>query len=370
MFGLLQQSGPLQKSGWRGAGRCVGSGSAFLVVPKRELRKGKAPVKPKLRLKQKTTGEIEYPTAIPGFNPDQVEAYTRWLKKQVEDTKIQLGTGMGDRFKQILNREIEGRFESHWGIIKAAIKERAKKKRALKRKARRDKLFMLRIDEWNRLEDSKEDKILRDKERLVREERRDRFSFPKFLREDRERKKKPLLLETEQEFRQRVHDTLQNFLFKTPKSIRRVYHPRNVIGHRKRLEREVVDPWLIEIRRRAKVAELTEEREDAIAQAKWLATVEERRKKRLEEKHALVVKEQEKWENTMGQWFQQDNQYAILKLKYWERREKIIAKARREFLDALDTTVDMWSETPNECRFTRFRFLPDVQFPYNKSQYI
>jgi len=59
-----------------------------------------------------------------------------------------------------------------------------------------------------------------------------------------------------------------------------------------------------------------------------------------------------------------------MKQEHMFQREELRKKAREEFLATLNTTVQMWNQHPNECRFTRFRMDPIVKFPFNKTNYV
>jgi len=134
------------------------------------------------------------------------------------------------------------------------------------------------------------------------------------------------------------------------------------------LERDVIDPFLHEIRRRGRIAKLVEEREDAIARAKWRETVEKQRETRLKERQEKFVKVQEHWNKVLGAWHKENNMYRVMKQEYMEQREALKTRAREEFLESLGSTVHMWQNTPQECRFRRFRII-SVDWPYNKSGY-
>jgi len=133
--------------------------------------------------------------------------------------------------------------------------------------------------------------------------------------------------------------------------------------------RDFVDPFLYEIRRRGRIAQLVEEREDAIARLKWSQDVAKQREIRLKERQEKFVKVQEHWNKVFGDWHKQNNMYLVMKQEYMHQREELRNKAREEFLLTLATTTGMWNENPSECRFTRFRMEPGVQFPYNKTPY-
>jgi len=74
------------------------------------------------------------------------------------------------------------------------------------------------LKKWNKLEDKKEDKIYRDEQRIYREKERIPFSFKKFLKEQRDKKRKPIIIEDEETFRKRLEEDQQKYLFFGPRS--------------------------------------------------------------------------------------------------------------------------------------------------------
>lgn len=76
------------------------------------------------------------------------------------------------------------------------------------------------------------------------------------------------------------------------------------------------------------------------------------------------------WNATIGAWHKKNNHLRVLKAEYMTKRKEALSDARKEFLNALADDVGKWVESPNECRFMRFRFAEGVNFPYNKSSYI
>jgi len=165
-------------------------------------------------------------------------------------------------------------------------------------------------------------------------------------------------------------DLQQNYLFWGPKERYTVY--RKPIGYTHKIRRDIVDPWLYELRRKGKVMELVQEREEAIARRKWEAMLAERRQKRLEERQADFEKQLVYWNSTVGEWHRENNTLRRLKEEYMNHRRSLEAVARAEFLEILDTDSEKWVESPNECRFLRFRFSDDVVFPNpkNKAAYL
>jgi len=256
----------------------------YPILQTREIRKGKAKKKPKYSYKTDLSGQIIYPTSLIGYDEDQLETFNKWLKRTAENTRKQLGTGMGDRFINAMNGAIGDYFNTNFGTRMTKVKERAKVKRIIKRKDRKEKNLWKKIEEWNLLEDKKEDKIYRDQRRIYREKERIPFSFKVFLREQREKKRKPIVIEDEETFRKRLEEDQKKYLFDPPKAVRRKYRRGTQLGYWKRVNRDYVEPFLREVRRKGRIAQLVEEREDAIARLKWSKQVEEQRKKHLEER--------------------------------------------------------------------------------------
>jgi len=271
----------------------------------------------------------------------------------------------GGRFTEIMEREIKAYIETDWGIKMSIYKTEAKRRRSMRVKKRKDRLLEKRLTDWNELEDIKENKILRD---LQRENRKGQFSWMGFLRAEREKKRKPYLIEDEETFQKRLEEDQRKFLFNGPKAVRTKRRaPRSYFDQ---LNVDLLEPWLYELRRKGRIAELVEEREDAIARAKWIAQNEERRAKRLEERKENFMRQLDHWNNTLGRWHQENNQLRMAKAEYMKQRQDLLSKAAQEFLTALQDDHELWESTPNECRFLRFRFAEGISFPYNKTQYI
>jgi len=161
-----------------------------------------------------------------------------------------------------------------------------------------------------------------------------------------------------------------NYLFWGPRSrfhkLRRGEH----LGYFTKLEREVWEPWIYELRRRGKVAELVTEREQAIALQKWNEYFEEKRAKRLKERQDDFHNQITHWNESIGEWHRENNTLRKLKETFQQTKRHKLKEARKEFLQAMEDDCFRWVESPNECRFMRFRLADGVQFPYNKAAYI
>jgi len=202
---------------------------------------------------------------------------------------------VSDRFKDQLNRQIEGYFETKWGQRMSAVKARAKKKRRIARKNRRDKLLWKKLDDWNKLEDMKENHYLRHCSYGP-----NGFSFREFLAAHREKRRPLPEIESEEEFRKKLEEDQKHFLFKAPKLVRRKVKER--LNYDKESNRRIVAPWLHEVRRRARIKELVDRREDAIAQLKWRELVAKKKQERLERKQKEGLRKLRHWNSVLGSW--------------------------------------------------------------------
>lgn len=75
------------------------------------------------------------------------------------------------------------------------------------------------------------------------------------------------------------------------------------------------------------------------------------------------------WDKVLGEWHIEQARLIDLKRKYFLARQEIHDKARREWLEALNEDVDLWKETPDECKYMRFSFGEGVKFPFNNTPY-
>lgn len=115
---------------------------------------------------------------------------------------------------------------------------------------------------------------------------------------------------------------------------------------------------------------MVDEREEAIAEARWRADIEAAKQKKLLERQEEFQKHMLHWNATIGAWHEKNNHLRMLKAEYMTQRKQALSRARTEFLNALSDDIGKWVESPSECRFQRFRFVEGVQFPYNKTAYI
>eukprot|EP01127_Copromyxa_protea_P013778 TRINITY_DN3730_c0_g1_i1.p1 TRINITY_DN3730_c0_g1~~TRINITY_DN3730_c0_g1_i1.p1 ORF type:complete len:364 (-),score=109.29 TRINITY_DN3730_c0_g1_i1:31-1122(-) len=338
-------------------------------VQKRGIKKSKATRKPFIRFQTKPDGTINEPTAIRGYDPDEVARYNKWLKKAVVRVSRSMGASSGDRFLENMNKEIKHYIETDWGIKASILKAEARRKRSIRIKRKRGKQLWKKMAEWNKMEDIQEQKVLRDKQRKQAVENKEVFSFSKFLKQQREKKKTPYTILPEDEFQALIQKKLNTEYFWGPKSARVNRGNRHVGYYRKYVE-DIYDPWEYELKRRGMVQEMVDQREMAIAEQKWKDEVAAKREQRLKERQDDFQKHIVHWNKTIGEWHKRNNNLRLLKAEYMNERAKALSLARREFLQALNDDEWKWTESPAECRFLRFRFAEGVQFPYNKSSYI
>lgn len=308
------------------------------------------------------------PKKIEGYNPDETDKFVRWLRRTSTAVGQEVGANQGPRFIEHMNQRVQDYIETDFGIKRSIDKAEAKRRREIRKKIRHGKRLASWHSSWHQLEDMKENRVLRDRQREIAMERKEQFSFVQFLRSEREKKIPPYVIEDEETFRRKIQELQDKHLFWGPRD--RYTQFRKPIGYFHKLQRAVWDPWVYELRRKGKVMELVEEREEAIAKRKWDQMLAERREKRLKERQDDFEKQLVHWNATLGEWHKENNTLRKLKEEYMEQRRQIEASARREYLQVLDTDSDKWVESPNECRFLRFRFSEGAKFPYNKAPYI
>jgi len=324
--------------------------------------------KAKFVLKMTQDGQMIEPKIIKGYNPDEVDKFVRWLRKTAILVGQEVGAMQGPRFIEYMNLRVKDYIETDFGIKRSIDKAEAKRRREIRKKIRNNKRYSNWHNDWHKLEDMKESRILRDKQRETSVDRLELFSFNAFLKAEREKKMTPYIIEDEETFRQKIKDLQEKYLFWGPRD--RFTKFRKPIGYWHKLQREIWDPWVYELRRRGKVMELVQEREEAIAKQKWNQMLEERRSKRMQERQEDFDKQLVHWNETLGEWHKENNTLRKLKEEYMRKRKEIETASRREFLQILDTDSDKWVESPNECRFLRFRFAEGVTWPPNKAAYI
>eukprot|EP01126_Amoeba_proteus_P053447 TRINITY_DN6511_c0_g2_i4.p1 TRINITY_DN6511_c0_g2~~TRINITY_DN6511_c0_g2_i4.p1 ORF type:complete len:356 (-),score=80.21 TRINITY_DN6511_c0_g2_i4:118-1185(-) len=340
-------------------------GSMTPLVQQRGVKQSKMSRKPHIAFKFNPDGSIKEPKKIVGYDPDEVEKFKRWLRRTASKISLTVGATSGDRFVNSMQREIDGYIETDWGIKRSIQKAEARRKRTTRRKLKKSKKLWKRMDEWLKLEELKEDKILRDRKRKYAEDNNIRFSFDNFLREQREKRKKPYVILGEEEFHEQIKQWLEKNFFWGPKQCRR--RNNKPVSYLTNLLRENFWPWEYEMRRRSHVTMMVQEREEAIAKERWRADIDEKRRETLEHRKEEYMKQLDHWNSVFGKWHKENNQLRQMKTTYVLTKEKVLSSSRKEFLKAIEEDVDRWATSPHECRFMRFRMITD--FPYNKTVY-
>jgi len=255
------------------------------------------------------------------------------------------------------------------------VKAQVARKRAQARKKRRDRLLTFKMEQWQALEDAKEGKIIRDRQRLDRERTRLPFSFTRFLADARAAKRPQVPLESEAEFERRLLEDRSNYLVRPPRAVRRVYHARvrPNLRYETRLEREVLAPWLHELRRKSRVAHLVGRRLEAEQRSNWEVEQRSKRQALMAVKAEEWRRRMEHWDKALGDWHAAHARERFLKGEFMKQRRQVTADSRKEFLSALGDDLDKWVESPQECRFLRFRFVTTdaglPAFPRTKAAY-
>jgi hypothetical protein len=313
--------------------------------------------KPKLRAKFDEHGQLILPTKIAGYTKDDIEKLKNIVKRSI------LGVSE-DQKAEIAQRALDNFIEGKWGQYIAEKRIVVRKWRIIKKKRRYAKIGMKTIERWNEREDMREQKIIRDKERELREAKGEKWSFKEFLKTWREKKKKPYVIPDEETFQKILEEDKRNYLWKGPKFLK--------LRGRENWETlfiESIKPFAYELQRRARIAHLVNQREEALAKKKFEEEVAKRRAEREAEREKLRAEKAMYWNKIVSEWQAENQKLRELKAEYRLAREAVYAKAREEFLSALQEEMDKWVETPDEAKWLRFHFVEGVVFPYKKTEY-
>lgn len=323
--------------------------------------------KPRPRVKINLDGELKINTdrliKIHRWKEDKIEKMNKFVQKSFEEVRH---LPEGERMPT-LQGLLDGYIAAMWGAKLARLRFAAKLNRRHRLKRRADTKLARKTLFWNLVEDMKENKVLRDKVREAREARGELFSFRKFIAEYRESKKAPLVIHDEATFEKFLAEQKEKNFFRGPASSRQPIFKR--AGYKHRYKVEVLDPLVYELKRKGFITRLVQDREDKI-KAKKVA--EELAARRAERDAAKAKRSQEKaeyWGKVLGDWHQENDRLFALKQDYFMAREEVFSQARREFLLAMNNDVNLWNETPDECKFLRFKFGSGVQFPFNRTPY-
>jgi hypothetical protein len=161
-------------------------------------------------------------------------------------------------------------------------------------------------------------------------------------------------------------DKLKNFV-RGPSALRRKLHNR--MSYETRFRLEVGEPLLYHLKRKAHLTKMVREREQAIREKKLAEELAERRAVSSARKAEKRAERKAYWDKVLGEWHLEQARLADLKRKYFLARQDVYDKARQEWLTALNEDVELWKETPDECKYMRFVFGEGVKFPFNNTSY-
>ena len=255
-----------------------------------------------------------------------------------------------------------------WGAQVARWRFVARRSRRHRQKKRADTKLARKTLLWNRNEDDKESKVRHELAHDLRVERGEAFSFRKFVKEYREAKKKPLVIQDEETFDKFLVEQTQKMYKRGPRIVRQPMSPR--AGYDRRYQVEILQPFLYELKRKAYLTHLIQQREDAIKAKKVAEEIAERRAERKAIADVQSAERRMYWNKIQAEWHEENDRLIALKREYFMAREKVYSEARKEFLAAMNADVHHWEESPEEAKFLRFKFGAGVTFPFNNTRYL
>eukprot|EP01122_Echinamoeba_exundans_P006729 TRINITY_DN1952_c0_g1_i1.p1 TRINITY_DN1952_c0_g1~~TRINITY_DN1952_c0_g1_i1.p1 ORF type:complete len:363 (-),score=94.82 TRINITY_DN1952_c0_g1_i1:44-1132(-) len=348
---------------------------ATAIVPRQNLARTQVMGVKKMIGKPHPKAVYDSATGEPIINSKKLEKQFRWRPEQIEHLRkimirikrtAERTVAEGDRaaeMQKMLNQYISGLWGTRLKAMRAYskyLRTRRAKKRAFTKLARKFKF-------WNEVEDMREQKVIRDKERALREANGEQYSFRKFLRWWKESQRKPFVIHDEETFAKMLEeDKMKNFV-RGPSSVRRKLHNR--MSYETRFRLEVGEPLMYHLKRKAHLTKMIREREQAIKEKKLAEELAERRAVASARKAEKRAERKAYWDKVLGEWHLEQARLADLKRKYFLARQEVYDKARQEWLTALNEDVDLWKETPDECKYMRFVFGEGVKFPFNNTPY-
>jgi len=137
------------------------------------------------------------------WKPEQVEHLRKHMKRirrivtgPLSDADVQA------ELQDLLNQYIEGL----WGTVLKGRRDATKKRRRKKQKKRVVMKQMRKMRSWQEVEDFKERKVIRDREREMREAKGEQFSMRRFVQWWKSTQKKPYIIHDEVTFQKQVAD--------------------------------------------------------------------------------------------------------------------------------------------------------------------
>lgn len=298
------------------------------------------------------------------WKPEKIEAMYNFVHKSFKEVRH---LPEGERVPA-LQGLLDGYIAAMWGAHIARLRFKAKRSRRYRQKKRADTKLARKTLLWNQNEDDKEFKVQRDMARELRDERGEQFSFRKFVKEWREARKAPLVIQDEETFERYLEEQKHKMYVNGPSIVRQPVSKK--AGYLRRYRVEILEPLMYELKRKAYITKLVQDREDAIKQKKIVEEQAVKKAKRQEEKKARTAERNAYWERVLGEWHKENDRLIALKREYFVARQKVFSEARKEFLTAMNADVHLWEESPDECKFLRFQFGQGVKFPFNKTQYL
>lgn len=298
------------------------------------------------------------------WKPEKIEKMNKFIHKSYEQVRH---LPEGERLPS-LQGMLDEYIGAMWGAQVARWRHVARRSRRYRQKKRADTKLARKTLMWNRTEDDKEAKVRSELAHDLRVERGEAFSFRRFVKEYREAKKKPLVIQDEETFDKFLEEQRQTMYIRGPRLVRQPVSPR--AGYARRYKVEVLEPLIYELKRKAHITHLVQQREEAIKAKKVAEEIAERRAERDAAAEGKRIERRAYWEKVQGEWHAENDRLIALKREYFLAREKVYAEARKEFLTAMNADVHLWEESPEECKFMRFQFGEGVQFPFNNTRYL
>jgi hypothetical protein len=179
--------------------------------------------------------------------------------------------------------------------------------------------------------------------------------------------KRPFIIHDEETFARMLEEDKNTHFFWGPRSARRKKNGRE--SYATRYREELLEPLVYTLKRKARLTDMINQREMAIKARKATQVIAEKNAVRTLERERERKEREDYWANVLGDWQREHNRLTQLKREFFMAKQNTYSEARREFLEAMNEDVDLWTETPDECKYMRFVFGEGVKFPFNKTHY-
>eukprot|EP01121_Diplochlamys_sp_Union-15-3_P014650 TRINITY_DN469_c0_g1_i2.p1 TRINITY_DN469_c0_g1~~TRINITY_DN469_c0_g1_i2.p1 ORF type:complete len:352 (+),score=50.28 TRINITY_DN469_c0_g1_i2:51-1106(+) len=318
--------------------------------------------KPRVKFILTEAAELILPEKVKGYTNRDMKDFRDYIRDNFEivgpmDAKVEALKVIKD-FKDL-------KFTKDQAVRRA----HGKRRRDLRQKKRLIRKGELRNRLWQEAEDAKEYRILRDMMRTEREKRGEPFVFKRFLRayQDFHRKPYPYLSHDAAAFWPIAKKDMESNFKRGP-----IYITQRTTGeenYKTRFRYEVWEPFWYELRRKVRLTTMIKHHQDMIKEHQQRETLKEGRIQKALRKRQSHEERVAHWGKVIGDWFTENNKLKALKNEYRVMQEGILSKSRREFLLAMNQKVNLWTESPDECKYLRFQFGEGIKFPYRKSEY-